>query len=199
MTARRRTATSRKVPAWGWWFLGGMVVAFALSALLVKVLPSVGPPLPIEEPDILRRCHEVLKRSQRDYGLRLTSLQRLREEGLAHGNPLAVEDELLTAARTLLATFEGREAPQEAARRLAAMAPRVAAICNKAGIVLGPAITPELIRARFLSEEDQRSLGSILAEYYFAELLRSLVQSASAPPDDTLPPQPSPAGAKHKL
>ncbi len=165
--------------------------ALLLSALLVRLFPSPGPPPPIEAPDIATRQHEVLKRSNLNYGLRLASLKRLREAKLAYGPPEAVEDELLTAARTLLRSSQSDEAVEEATRRVAVLVPRVTALCSKAGITVGPAITAELIRARCQTPEDQRRLGRILAEYYFAELLRALVHSATAPRDEA-PPEATP-------
>jgi hypothetical protein len=157
--------------------VGAYLVFVIFADLLLEVIPPLRPADRAEALDPLRQRHEVLKRSSPEYSLRLNSVRRLREAGLAGGNPLAVEDEVLTAARELLRSQPVEEAEAVATRRLVLMAPQVTIACGRAGIVLGPNILPELIRARLQRPDDQKRLGQLIADYQFAELVRTLVRA----------------------
>lgn len=151
------------------------VGAVLLVGLLLRLLPSPYPPPPTEQKDPLHRTHEILKRSDRSYALRLESLRQLRESKLASGTAGGVEDEVLTAAAKLLAEHGDTNAAAVALRRLTLLAPRVTKACGKAGIILGPNVSPQLIEARLTNPDDRREVGALIAEYQFAELVRSLV------------------------
>ncbi|MGB9690634.1 MAG: hypothetical protein ACPL7D_00530 [Candidatus Sumerlaeaceae bacterium] len=154
---------------------GGAVAGFILFDLLVRLLPSPYPPAPVAEHDPFRRIHEILKRSDRAYALRLESLRRLRDSRLAAGSSATLEKEVLTAAAKLLAEHGATQAPSAALERLTRLAPRVTKACGKAGISLGPNIQPELIEIRVADLANQRAIGAVIAEYQFAELVRCLV------------------------
>jgi len=143
-------------------------------------------PVPTEQQDPLKLRHEILKRTDSHYALRLESIQRLRASGLAPGHATSVEDELLSASHELLVAHTSHVAEAIATRRVVLMAPKITTACGKAGIVLGPQILPELIQSRFNLDEDRKRLAELIAEYQFAELVRTLVGAhtqSSAQPD----------------
>jgi len=169
----------REVRRVGLVIAAGFLTYLVFSPFLTGLLPSKQPQPPLSQSDELVRTHEVLKRTYQSYALRIESLRQLRQRGLVAGTPTAVEDEILTAARELLREHGTSQAPAIALRRLTLLAPRVTAACGKAGIVLGPNLTPELIEARLTNPYDRSRVAELVADYQFAEIVRMLVSTVA--------------------
>ncbi|MCX7626261.1 MAG: hypothetical protein N2Z21_08635 [Candidatus Sumerlaeaceae bacterium] len=169
--------------------MGATLVLFAMGTLLaLRYVPSHKPSPPVTHPDPLVRQHEILKRSNEAYALRIESIRKLRASGLAAGNPRSVEDEILTAARELITLHGPQHACAMATRRLVLIAPRVSATCAKVGIALGPNVVPDLIEARTGTTEERRRLAELVAEYQFAEEVRALCTAAALEKEQKPPP-----------
>lgn len=160
--------------------VAGGVVCFVLFApVAISLIPFKGPLPPVAHPDPLVRHHEVLKRTNEAYALRIESIRQLRVRAFAAGSPRSVEDEILTAAQELVRIHGLKHASAMALRRVTLMAPRVSAACGKAGIALGPNVVPELLEIRLRTAEECKRLGELIAEYQFAELVRALCTAAA--------------------
>lgn len=167
-----------------------MVVFVLFAPLAINLIPTKNPPPLVAHPDPLVRVHEVLKRTNEAYALRIESLRQLRAWAFAPGNPRSVEDEILTAAQELIRLHGPQHASAISLRRVTLIAPRVSAACGKAGIALGPNVVPELIESRARTNEERKRLGEIIAEYQFAEAVRALCTAAAE--RESIEPTPAP-------
>jgi len=157
--------------------LGVVAAAWVIAYVISHVVPASTQPTPLETPDPLRRTHEILKRIDQAYPLRIQSIKEIRASGLAMGNPSTVEDEILTAALALIREHKLEGAVTIATRKVTGLAPRMTTACAKAGIVLGPSITPELIRVRISNSASQKLFAQLLEEYQFSECVRALLSA----------------------
>lgn len=150
------------------------------------------PPVPLDVSEPLLRAHRAWIRTDSRYAERLKSVAALRASQLAPDPGTSPEDEVLSAAARLLAAGTTGAAAQAAARRVAQLAPRLTAATGRAGIVMGPRITPELVRARIPNPEARRAFAALVCEFQEAECVRALLSRMAEP--DSSPPAPG-AGA----
>ena len=165
-----------------------LVVAYWLGFPLGALSGRHGVRIPVETEEPVRRAHEVLVRMDREYAARLKSMQDLRLARLAPAQYLSAQDEVLSGAEHLLSRSRTpAEASRTARERLAGLSPQAGAALGRAGLDMGPAMTPDLIRARVKDPTAQRQMGGRIYELQFAACVDAILAYVAARPAETTP------------
>ena len=167
-----------------WALAGGaaLVAAVILFGLPIDRITRPVSSTPVERPDEVVRAHEVLVRINRDYAARLLSMERLQGEGLTDGVfGLRARDEVLSSAERLLAGGRHpRNAAEAAARKTAQLAKGLSASAARMGILMGPEIGPQHLRARIKDPAQQKNMAAAIYDFQRAECMRQLLMRIAA-------------------
>ncbi len=165
-------------------FVAGAVIVTAVILLNIPVEeldPRKPPPLPEQSGTAVTRAHIMLKRASREYEARLESMTLLRREFVTSDTQQhLVEDELLDEARKLTASHaQLASAADAAAADVARLAAEVSSTAGRAGLSVGPRMSPRLLRSRIRDDRELRRFALELYEFQNAACIKQLLDQAA--------------------
>jgi hypothetical protein len=158
------------------------VVGFAIAAglFIIAIVMMYGYPAapwtksasPLETaPDALQRRHEYLVRFDRDYPERLKTLQRF-----SGASAEKTVQAVLAAAREQLAAAGKEGAADAAAAELTRLAAPLSSDAGRAGIPIGPIMSPEVLDARVRDAQLRQRIRSRVYDFQKAACVFDLLR-----------------------
>jgi hypothetical protein len=148
------------------------------------------PPVPVQVKEPVLRAHEVLVRMDRNYAARMDSMLELRRARMAQSQYASAEDEVLSGAERLLSVSRTpADAAKSSREKLADLSAQAGPVFGRVGLDMGPAMTPQLVRARVKDPIAQRQIGGRVYELQFAACVDAILAYVAAKSPETNPPQ----------